>query len=175
MFVKSVQSAVRASARSLIIWNSVSPVVIRKNKRRPISWPASRSGFQSVLMMQPAQQRLRDDSKADRQAMIVCLLASRLALRIWDARSQARMRASVVVMSDPLHEYPTDVPLIQRNHPIQTLATNRADQPFAIRIRLRGSHGRLENRQTHGPHGGIDALGIDAVAVVNEPSMGLIA
>src|SRR6059036_1379958 len=66
--------------------------VIRKNKRRPISWPASRSGFQSVLMMQPAQQRLRDDSKADQQAMVVGAPARRLALRIWDARSQTRMR-----------------------------------------------------------------------------------
>ena len=68
-------------------------------------------------MMQPAQQRLRDDSKADRQAMIVCTLAGRLALRIRDARSQTRMRASVVVMRDPLCEYPTDVLLVERNHP----------------------------------------------------------
>ena len=94
-------------------------------------------------MMQPAQQRLRDDSKADRQAMIVCTLAGRLALRIRDARSQARMRASVVVMSDPFREYPTDVPLVERNHPIQTLTTNRADQPFAKRIRLRCPQGVL--------------------------------
>ena len=42
-------------------------------------------------MMQPAHQRLRDDSKTGRQVMTVCLLASRLALRIRDARSQARM------------------------------------------------------------------------------------
>src|SRR2546422_10340218 len=97
-------------------------------------------------MMQPAQHRLRDDSNAGRQAMIVCSLASHLALRIRDARSQARMRASVVVMSDPRREYLTDVPFVERNHPIQTLATNRADQPFAIRIRLRCPHGRLENR-----------------------------
>ena len=87
-------------------------------------------------MMQPAQQRLRDDSKADRQAMVVGAPARRLALRIWDARSQTRMRASVVVMSDPLREYPTDVLLVEWNYPIQTLATNRADQPFAIRIRF---------------------------------------
>jgi hypothetical protein len=67
-----------------------------------------------------------------------------------------------------------NVPLVEWNHPIQTLATNRADQPFAIRIRLRRPHGRLENRQTHGRHGGIDALGVDAVAVVNDLSIGLI-
>ena len=85
-------------------------------------------------MMQPAQQRLRDDSKADRQAMIVCPFAGRLTLGIRDARSQTRMRASVVVMSDPFREYAADVPLVERNHPIQTLTTNRADQPFAIRI-----------------------------------------
>ena len=56
-----------------------------------------------------AQQRVRDDSKADRQAMTVCHLAGRLALWIPDATSQTRMRASVVVMSDPPPEYPTNV------------------------------------------------------------------
>jgi hypothetical protein len=35
-----------------------------QNRRRPIPLPVSCSEFQSVLVMQPAQQRLRDDSRA---------------------------------------------------------------------------------------------------------------
>ena len=67
------------------------------------------------------------------------------------------------------------MPFIQQDQPIQTLTTHAADHPLAKCIRLWCPHGRLENGQTHGRHGGIDALGIDAVAVVNEPSMGLVA
>jgi hypothetical protein len=100
----------------------MSPAGVIRNRRRPIPLPVSCSEFQSVLVMQPAQQRLRDDSRADRQATIRCTLAGRLALRIRDARSQTRMRASVVVMSDPLREYPTDVLLVEWNH-IRTLTT----------------------------------------------------
>jgi len=48
-------------------------------------------------MMKPAQHWLRDDSEADWQAMTVYKLRGLRTLRIWDARSQARMRASVVV------------------------------------------------------------------------------
>jgi hypothetical protein len=33
-----------------------------------------------------------------------------------------------------------------------------------MRVRLRCPHGRLENRQTHGHHSGIDALGIDSAS-----------
>jgi hypothetical protein len=55
-----------------------------------------------------------------RQAAIV--LSYDDALRIRDARSQTRMRASVVVMSDPLREYPTNVLLVEWNH-IRTLTT----------------------------------------------------
>src|SRR5882672_12396301 len=59
--------------------------------------PASCGGFQPVLMMKPAQHWLRDDSEADWQAMTVYKLRGLRTLRIWDDRSQARMRASVVV------------------------------------------------------------------------------
>jgi len=93
----------------------------------------------------------------------MCTLARRLALLIRDARSQTRMRASVVVMSDPLRADPTDVSLVEWSHPIQTLATNRAVQPFAIRIRLRRARTPSVWRR-HPPN--------NAVAIVNDPSMG---
>ena len=98
-----------------------------------------------------------------------------LALRIRDAGSQARMRASVVVVRHPFRQDGPQMPFIQQDQPIQTLATHAADQPLAKCVRLRGPHGCLESRQTHGRQCGIDALGIDAVAVVNDPSIGLLA
>ena len=49
------------------------------------------------------------------------------------------------------------------------------DHAFAMSIRLRAPHRRLEDRQTHRHGRGIDALRINAVAVVNDPSMGPIA
>src|SRR5882762_10026653 len=112
-------------------------------------------------MMQPTQHWLRDDSKADRQAMTVCQFRGFLTLRIWDARSQARMRASVVIVSDPFSDDGPKMPFIQKNQPIQTFATHAPDQPLAKCVRLWCSDGRLENRQTHRGHCGIDALGVD--------------
>ena len=65
--------------------------------------------------------------------------------------------------------------LVEHDQPIQTLATDRADQSLAKRVRLRDAHRRPENRQTQRRHRGIDALGIDAVTVVNDPSVRLFA
>src|SRR5258708_4925136 len=137
--------------------------------------PASCGGFQPVLMMKPAQHWLSDDSKADRQAMTVCRLAGLLTLRIWDARSQARMWASVVVVSHPFRHDGPEMSFIQQDQPIQSLATHAADQPLAKCVCLWCPHWCLENPQTHGRRGGIDALRIDAVTVVNKPSMALVA
>ena len=78
-------------------------------------------------------------------------------------------------MGDPFLKDSAKMPFIEWKQPIQTLSANRADQPFAMSVALRCPHGRLENRQTHGRHGGIDAFGIDAVAVMDDPSVGLIA
>ena len=69
-------------------------------------------GFQAVLMMEPAQHRPRDDSKADRLEMTVHQLWGLLTTRIWDARSQARMRASMVVVSDPFCDNGPDMTFI---------------------------------------------------------------
>ena len=55
-------------------------------------------------MMQSAQDRLRDDLKADRQTMTVYQFRDPLTLRIGNARPQARMRASVVIVSHPFHQ-----------------------------------------------------------------------
>jgi hypothetical protein len=53
---------------------------------------------------------------------------------IRNAWSQARVRPPSVVVQDPLPEDASHVTLVQRDHPIQTLAPNRPDQAFAERI-----------------------------------------
>src|SRR2546425_7561117 len=65
--------------------------------------------------------------------------------------------------------------LVQRNHEIQTLTPDRVDQSLAERVRLRRPHRRLEDRQPHRRNRAIDTLGVNAVVVVDDKSMRLIA
>jgi hypothetical protein len=67
------------------------------------------------------------------------------------------------------------VALVQRNHEIRTLTVNRADQAFAKLVRLRRPHRCLEDRQPHRRNSAIDSLGMNAVVVVDDKSMRLIA
>jgi len=78
-------------------------------------------------------------------------------------------------MRDPLPKDAAEVPLVYRNHPVQALAPNRANHPFAERVRLRRPQRRPENPQTHGRDGSIDAVGIDAVVIVDQESMRRVA
>ena len=62
-------------------------------------------------MMQPAEHGLRDDSKADWQPVTVCEFR-RLLRQIWDARSQARMWASAVVVRHPIRHDGPEMPFM---------------------------------------------------------------
>jgi len=55
-------------------------------------------------------------------------------------------------MRGPLLEDASEVPLVQRDHPVQTLAANRANQPFTERV---GVSCRLHHLRTvrHKPSG----------------------
>ena len=53
------------------------------------------------------------------------------------------MRAPAIVVRDPLLEDSTEVTLVERHHPVQAFAANRANH--AERVCLRGSHRCLEN------------------------------
>jgi len=55
------------------------------------------------------------------------------------------MWAAVIVVGDPRAEELSEMPLIERDHEIQALAADRADQPFAERIRLRRPHRRFQD------------------------------
>src|SRR5438046_6471558 len=78
-------------------------------------------------------------------------------------------------MRDPLSEDAAEVTLVEQNHPVQALAPNRANHPFAECVRLWRSYGRHEYRQTHRRDRTIDTLGVNAVVIMNEESMQLVA
>ena len=122
--------------------------------------------------MEPAEDWPRQDPMAHRQAMTISLLRNRRRYRLRNAWSEASVGPPAIVMRDPFVKQSTKMLFSDRNYPIEALAPNRADQPFAIGICLRYPHGRLQHRQTQRTDGTIDAFGIDGVAVVNDPSIG---
>src|SRR2546425_12315185 len=95
-----------------------------------------------------------------------------IARRVGNAWPQAGVGAAAIVVSDPLPKHTSHEALVQRNHEIQTLTPDRADQSLAERVRLRRPHRRLEDRQPHRRDRAIDALGVDAVVVVKDKSIG---
>ena len=90
--------------------------------------------------MQSTQDGPGDDSMPIGDAMAT--RSRQLITRyVGNAWAQARVRPSPVVMRHPFLDDRTDVSFIQHNHPIQALATHRADQALAERVRLRACTG----------------------------------
>ena len=85
--------------------------------------------------MKTAENRSGDDAVALANPMAAQTPARCRAIR--NARSQARVRTPAIVVRDPLPKDSAEVPLVERNQPVQTLAPNRANHPFAERVRLR--------------------------------------
>jgi hypothetical protein len=112
---------------------------------------------------------------ADRQTMAIRLSGNPRRQGLRNARSTTGTWPAAIVVSDPFVKDAAEVSFTAGDHSVQALSTNGADHAFAVRVRLRGSSGRLENRQTRRHHRGIDALGVDAVTVVDDPSVRRIA
>ena len=74
---------------------------------------------------------------ADRKTMAMRRRGHSLRRWIRNAGSEAGVRPSTIVMSDPFLKNVAKMPLIEGDQPIQALSTNRADQPFAMSIRSR--------------------------------------
>ena len=67
------------------------------------------------------------------------------------------------------------MPFIQEDQPIRTLSTDCTGQSLAGRVRVRAPHRRCQHRRAHRDDRAIRGRGIDAVAVVNEEALRLIA
>ena len=55
---------------------------------------------------------------------------------VWKARAQRGMWSFTVVMRNPLHKNRPQMPFVEWNHPIETLAPCRSDEAFTMRVRL---------------------------------------
>ena len=145
--------------------------VVRKYLIPPVTL---RSRFETVFVMESAQNRRRDDAIAIGHAVTVRRHPS-IRRRIRKSRPQTAVRAPAVVMGDPLPKHDAKVPLGQRDHEVQAFPTNCADYPLAERIRLWNARGRLEHFQTHRPEGSIDAVRVNRVPIVDHEPVPLIA
>ena len=95
--------------------------------------------------MQPRQNRSRDNSVALGDSMPV-IAREATGRRVGNARTEAGVWSTPIVVNDPLSQDTSKVPFIQHDQPIQAVSPDRADQPFAERVRLRASHRRLQHR-----------------------------
>src|SRR5579864_2707210 len=57
--------------------------------------------------------------------------------RLWNSRTKTGMRASAIVMHNPLPQNFPQVLFVQRDHPVQALAPHASDESFTISICLR--------------------------------------
>src|SRR5262245_52848207 len=67
------------------------------------------------------------------------------------------------------------MPLAQGNDKVKTLAADRAKQPFAKGVRLWRPHRRFDDGQAHRLQRAINTIGVDAVVVVYDKSVGRFA
>jgi hypothetical protein len=89
-------------------------------------------------MVQTAENILDSDPAGGWQLMLLnCLSLYWLAMEIWNARPQARVCPSLIVVGDPLPQDCSKMLLTQRDHVVQALTTDTAYQPFTVGIGLR--------------------------------------
>ena len=84
------------------------------------------------------------------------------------SRTQSRMWSFTVVVANPLRQDPPQMPLVERNHPVETLAPSGANHAFAMRVGLRGANWRLQHAQRHRSQRIVDGWREDAIAIVHE-------
>ena len=80
---------------------------------------------------------------------------------------RAGVRATAIVVRDPLSEHAPQVAFVQRDQKIQALPADRAHQPLAKRIGLRGAHGRFQHAQIHRCQRSVDIRRVNRVSIVN--------
>ena len=91
---------------------------------------------------------------------------------VWQSRTQGGMWPFTVVVGNPLRQHPPEMPLVERNHPIETLAPSGPNESFAVRVGLRRAHRRLQHVQRHRPKRIVNGGREDAVAIVHDEPIG---
>jgi hypothetical protein len=123
-----------------------------------VSHGSRRQRFQAILVMQPGQYWDGDDAVAigDLMPGLTCEPIERHVGNAW---TEAGVWSTMVVVKHPFLQDGPEMPFIQQDQPIQALATDRADQALAKRIRLRTAHGRFQHRQARRLNRAVDGKG----------------
>ncbi len=87
---------------------------------------------------------------------------------IGKAGPQRRVWSTAIVMRQPSPQCFSKMPFGYRDHPIQALAPDRPDQPFAERIRLRAARRCFDDFEAHARYRSIELGGEDRVAVMQD-------
>src|ERR1019366_1783011 len=90
---------------------------------------------------------------------------------VGNARSQRGMWSATVVVGHPRCQDFAQVPLAQRNNPVQTLTPQSPDQSFAKRVRLRAAHRRGDNLKAEPGQRSVQFGGKDRVVVVDDETI----
>src|ERR1700687_332923 len=123
--------------------------------------------------MQSAQNRFGHNSMIDGN-VVSASFDLLVAPWIGNARSQARMGSSLIVVHYPLFQDSSHMPLVQRDEEIKTFSSDRAYQPFTESIRLRCPKRSSQDRHAQRLEGRIKLTRVDAVPVVDDESVGLV-
>src|SRR5258707_9896912 len=85
------------------------------------------------------------------------------------------MRPPSVVVRRPVPNSHLQMPLVEWNQEVETLPAKAAAESLAHRVRFRGSHRRPQNPYTQIGKALVDFLGEDAVSIVDDESVRMIA
>ena len=58
--------------------------------------------------------------------------------------SERQVRSRFVIIGEVVRQNPFEMPVIEHNHVIETVSTNRSDESFGVRILPRRSYGRSD-------------------------------
>jgi len=98
--------------------------------------------LQPIFVVQFAKHLLNSYPTIRRQFVSGMLRAQpSCSSRFWNSRTKTGMRASAIVMHNPLPQNSPQVLFVQRDHPVQALAPHASDQSFTVGIRLWRLHG----------------------------------
>ena len=148
------------------------PPVLRRNtaERTPVG--SGGSARQAIFMVQAAQNRRRDYLRMFGKAMPGEHELIRVGRRMWNARSQAGVWTTSVIVLHPFTKDPSEVFLVQRDQPIETLATYRADQSFAEGVGLPCPGRGPEHMPSHRRNRLVDQRRINAIPIVEDEPVG---
>jgi hypothetical protein len=143
--------------------SATSRVVLRKNLRRTL---------ERVVMVQTAKSLMGNDAPSRQDAVSRHVGAAPRV--VWQSWTTCGMWPLSVVVRQPLGQHVAQVPFVQRNDPVEALASRGADEPFASRVRLRRPWWSAQNPERHGPERVVDRGREDGIAVVDDESIGRV-